>query len=1418
MASFKRNALSCLMIMFSVSLIYGQGFLRKYRAETGRTELNYYEVQKWAQDHFKEIEVNFKAEKDNLQGSKNYMKYGSYLGYKRWEWYWGTHIKEDGSFPISAEITNKIKKEKQRAARRQSRASWTYIGMTNNNVGYWGSGRVGGFGFHPTDPNTFWVGSAIGGVWKTTDGGASYVQQGDDLPYHGASLIAVDPNNPDIVYIAVARHEYYDNDGVGIYKSTDGGNSWSPTGLTNSIDTQRDYFQLIISPTNSNVLFAATRHGLYKTTDAGATWSVARGGVCTDVAFKPGSGTTVYVVSKNNVYRSTDTGSNWEQVSSYGNTSEICVSPANSNFIALNNDGELYTSINQGDSWTYKSTMPNTHTFGVSPNNTNIMYCGFVVIYRSDDGGENWTQKTNWYNNGVHQEVHADLHVVTFHPANPNHLFFGTDGGVCKYLENSDKFTEYNNGLNIAQCYSVAVCEADENVILYGTQDNGGATKLSNSNWRDVYGGDCMETAYDPENPNTMFGTYIEKLYRSYNAGANNVEITPPGKSGGAWVTPYMLDPNNAKNIIAGYKSVWRSTDQGNNWTNIGNNIAGGSDLDQIAMSPANSDVIYVSESGKLYVTTNNGGNWTNSANFSNSITSIAVSSSNTDHLWVTTGGFNAGKKVFKSVNGGYDWTNISGSIPNVPVNCIIYENGSNDDLYVGTRIGIYHINADMGDWESFNQGLPYLDIMDFAIHYGTRKLRAATYGRGVWETSLVSEGTLSALFKAVTATCSGAVQFNDQSSGSPTSWSWDFGDGNTSNQQNPSHTYTSEGTYKVQLIASNGNGNDTYTTTLNVVLANEPKVSGASGCKGETLSLSATGDGTLKWYNAQTGGDLLHTGGTFNTPVLNTTTSYFVENITKNVANVGPADNTIGNGGSHSGLYGQVFDVFENIVVKSIKVFANGAGERTFNVYDAINGNVLLTETVNLPNGESRVKLNLNLKPGKGYFINITSTLVDLYRNTDGVTYPYTVDNLLSITNSNGTNENDTYYYYFYDWEVEGPGCASKRVEVEATINPSPKPTITLEDGSLVTETGFNSYQWYLNGNNIQGATSNTLKPTETGDYNVVVANNNCEGESKTFTFSLSMPEALFIHTNKACTGELVFTDKSTNAPTTWQWDFGDGNSSSKQNPIHTYADPGTYKVVLTAINDHGSDTHTEEITIRLAGESTVRGAMGCVGDVLTLSATGDGTINWYDAKTGGELIHTGGTFTTPALTNTTVYYVENDNGCASGRLEVEATIHKKPTPIVTYGGGELSTEKGFNSYQWYLNGKIIQGGIANKYVPTENGDYTVIVTNSYDCEGESKPYTVAITFLNEESIAKNVNIYPNPSSGVYNLNLSNYFGNVQLSVTDAAGREVYSRKHKNVNDKLTCTIDISDYANGQYFVNIRNGKGVKVHLLIKE
>lgn len=361
------------------------------------------------------------------------------------------------------------------------------------------------------------------------------------------------------------------------------------------------------------------------------------------------------------------------------------------------------------------------------------------------------------------------------------------------------------------------------------------------------------------------------------------------------------------------------------------------------------------------------------------------------------------------------------------------------------------------------------------------------------------------------TSGCGGEVNFTDLT-GSATSWTWDFGDGTTSNVQNPTHNYLQTGNYTVQLTVTNCAGTNTKVISnyINVNVMELPVVATTSYsvCSPQSFTLNATGSGTVAWYSQASGGAPLATGNTFTTPVLNTSTTYYAENqVGSGSANVGSTDNSANGSFYTANTYRYlIFDAQSDFTLVSVQVNANTAGNRTIELRNS-GGVVLQSATVNVPQGVSTVTLNFNITAGTGYQLGIAGAN-NLWRNNAAASYPYTIPGVVSIIGNNANNL--AYYYFFYNWTIS-QSCASARVPVSIVVGNGQAPTLsvnaalaTICEGSAVdiiassTNVANPTYSWTVNGVSVnQFGSVLTLSAPVNGDIVVCTISDpaNCSG-----------------------------------------------------------------------------------------------------------------------------------------------------------------------------------------------------------------------------------------------------------------------------------------------------------------------------------
>lgn len=718
---------------------------------------NFYEIQQAAYEYWKD--------KDTTQRSIGWKPF------KRWEYFWEQRVYPTGEFPpagqdiLEAQKFEQLYGNKKKKNFIQSQASWTALGPFDSPGGYAGLGRINVVREHPSNPNIIYIGAASGGFWYTTNGGATWQTTTDDIGSLGITDICIHPTNNNIIYIATGDGDAGDTKSIGVLKSTNGGMTWTTTGLNWQQSNQYTISRMLMHPSNPNIMYVGGSFGIMKTTDGGNTWSTIFTTIgIKDMEFKPNNPSTIYAAGTR-IYRSTDDGATWTLLSNGIPTSSsrmaIGVTPANPNFVYVvagnSSYGYLgtYRSTDSGDNWTTQSTTPNLlgwsydgdDTGGqawydlciaIDQNNPNTVYVGGVNVWKSTNGGVNWNCIAHWWGDRTN-EVHADHHDLWFVPGT-NRLYSGNDGGIYRTTNGGASWTWLGSGLVITQFYRLGASQTNANVWIGGSQDNG-TKNFVGSNWNDVIGGDGMECIIDHQTTQYQYGSlYYGRIQRSTDGGINFYDWVQPsmfsGESG-AWVTPYVMHPTNNQTIFVGYRDIYKTTNRGTSWTKISS--FGGSTLTVLSVDPDNANYIAASTGTNLWLSTNGGTSWVSRTKpGSYTLTSIAFVPTMPNQMYATLSGYGAGQKVYYSTDAGVSWTNISYNLPNVPANNIQYHKNTGR-LYVATDIGVFYLDPGQTQWKSFNDGLPTVKVNEIDIQYNYSLMKIATYGRGIWGTDIFS-------------------------------------------------------------------------------------------------------------------------------------------------------------------------------------------------------------------------------------------------------------------------------------------------------------------------------------------------------------------------------------------------------------------------------------------------------------------------------------------------------------------------------------------------------------------------------------------------------------------------------------------------------------------------------------------------------
>ncbi|MEI6173035.1 MAG: T9SS type A sorting domain-containing protein [Bacteroidota bacterium] len=757
-----------LLFMLFASASFSQAWVRNLPSDKSKGELTLFDYRNAFETYWAPYNVDKGFYLEN--GVKK--KAMGWKQFKRWEYEMESKVNPaTGEFPKqTAEEIYKAYLKAHPQLKSPVSANWTQLGPDTSLGGYNGIGRINCIAFHPADLNTYWVGTAAGGLWVTINNGSSWscLTNNNGVLAVSDIVIPADYATSNTIYIATGDKDHWDNRSIGVLKSTDGGSTWNATGIAFDISDGKMVNRILLDPNNNQNLIAATTNGVYITTNGGTTWNTQLTATdFIDMEFKPGDFNTLYGSTKTGqIYLSANGGGTWTQA--FTNSSayriELAVTPIQPTWvyaIAVNSGSGLYgiyKSTNSGAAYTQVFSGTTLNLLGwssnggdsggqgwydlslaVSPSNANILLVGGVNTWRSLSGGASWSIVNHWWGDGV-PAVHADKHNLSFR--SNGDLFETNDGGVYFSSNNGTGWADKTNGIVISQMYKLSVSATVSNEVITGLQDNG--TKLlSGGSWEDVKGGDGMECLIDYTNVNVQYGTYVNgQIDRTTNHWATANAIQPSGAGNGAWVTPYIIDPDNAQTLYAGYADIWKTTNRGTSWVKI-STMNTSNKIRSMAIAPSNTQVLYVANQTTLWKTINGGTGWTDITGTlpvsSGSITYVTVKEDDENTIWVTLGGYN-NNNLYQSADGGTSWINISSGLPQIPAYAVVQNKQSTAEvqLYAGTELGVY-FKKGSDNWVPYSTGLPNVKIGEVEIYYASSPqnsiLRAATFGRGLWET-----------------------------------------------------------------------------------------------------------------------------------------------------------------------------------------------------------------------------------------------------------------------------------------------------------------------------------------------------------------------------------------------------------------------------------------------------------------------------------------------------------------------------------------------------------------------------------------------------------------------------------------------------------------------------------------------------------
>lgn len=690
---------------------------------------------------------------------------------------------------LSLEPVIPIERRREEAARIVRRdadapGAWTNVGPTN--IG----GRLSSLaiGLDLAGQELFWAGSAAGGVFSSSDGGATWQPRFDAQTALSIGALAVHPVNRQTVFVGTGEEDLTSTsyDGEGLFKSTDAGATWNYTGLA---ETHR-IAKIAIDGANPQRIFVAaggalyfqdTGRGLYRTLDGGTTWTkVLYGDIdagVIDVAIDPSNSnrvfasiwqhsrannTTVWGGTKSGLYRSLDGGNTWTKLAGGFPTGSVgrigvAIAPSNPSIVFASvraTSGAfqgIYKSTNGGTNWSRVDSglSFSMASFGwwfgpiyVAPNDPNTVYVLDLDIMRSTNGGVNWSS--------ISGALHVDQHALIVE-SSTGRMLAGNDGGFYRSQNGGSSWTRFTD-FPISQFYDICTDRQRPERRFGGLQDNNTVRTTTGAagDWTAVLGGDGMECEIDPNDTNRVLAeSQNGGIARSLNGGDSFSGATTgidPGEDRN-WVTPLRIDPQGSV-AYTGAEKVYRSTDFAASWVPIsplltasplppGSPVRG--TISAIGISPVDNQVLWAgTDNGNLWVSQNLGGSWTqvDPTTDNNWFTEVEPDPFDRRTAYATISGYKLGSSVpyvRKTTDLGASWTDITANLPQVPVNSVLADPLYVGRLFVANDIGIFVTQDGGASWERLGSGVPWIVVHDLQLNPTTWVLYAGTHSRSIY-------------------------------------------------------------------------------------------------------------------------------------------------------------------------------------------------------------------------------------------------------------------------------------------------------------------------------------------------------------------------------------------------------------------------------------------------------------------------------------------------------------------------------------------------------------------------------------------------------------------------------------------------------------------------------------------------------------
>jgi hypothetical protein len=1460
----------------------------------------------------KSININkTKRAFDLYFSNKPKVKGTGYKQFERWYHNWKLKVNADGSFPAPDRTLQEMKKYlRNNLTPRSASGAWTSMGPSfNANLTYSGAfphagvGRVNAIAFHNTNPNIIYAGAPQGGFWYTTDKGLNWTASNDNLTMTslGISDIAYIPGAADsVILIGTGDKDGNVASGIGVWRSTNGGLSFinSNTGIGNKVVSR-----FAVNPDNNSTIYAAVDDGIYVSYNKGLNWTKrtsAGTNYFKDIKYCPGDTMTLYATRFGmwgpyaDFYRSTDAGVNWTQITSglnavNKNRIEIAVTAANPNIVYLvaSKAGThvleaFYKSSNKGASFTQRINGTAFNILGgdidggdtrgqgyydlaitSSPSDSNFVLVGGINIFKSQNGGSTWTPSASWRSEGGTDYVHADIHYFGRNPIN-NEIWVGSDGGVDFTANNGTTYTSRNNGLTIGQIYNLGVSQRSKTRFISGFQDDGTKVGSTPTNWIARVGGDGMQCEISNFDTTVLFGNVqYGDLQRSTNNGSTFIDIPVPGAPG-PWAAPCHLHPRRNDIMVVLYKDARVSKDIVTAAAPTFNNITTGETTDgsAIRFSNVNDSLVFlgwedgVFRQANILASTITQTTMTN-PNGASRISDIETSFNNENVVYCT-----SGTRVYKSTNRGNSWTNISSNLPNIPMNTIVLDKNSPEGLYVGSEAGVYYKDSLMTNWVLYNTGMAIgSDIRDLEIVYDTvctdrSVLYAATYGRGLWKGDLrISETQPNPNF-TIPATSCATLPVNitnttvPGSNGASITYEWiitpatfTYAGATNSNSQNPIVVFNATGNYSITLKASKPFGGFCVISKPNIINI---------GSKGN-LTLKTTNDTTVCPGDSV----LVSLGGMQN---YNYTPNTNVAKFNDSFAYLYPAAQTnyMIIGDINTGCFDTTYVLVKmkpkpTYTMTGPTSFCNGDSSTiSFTGIDTTYWSPLIGITDLSPTSK-KIKItstnSYNIRIVKGGTCDVKISLPVLVKTIPNFSLSKSFNQTMCIGDSMMVNENNsvpnlvwspitgitpqsaTSFSFkplvsrkYFLRTLDTNYCAASRDSINFTM--IPKPTIFIGGPSVVcsgnsvtfTASGADTFKWspstFLDTNK---GNSVICTPTSSRIYSIEGITGPCSATvSKTINVGTVAANLTLIGKTEVCLGSGV--DLTVSGADSVKWSPASLVSSEYVKSVRISTNTSTIvRVIGETVGCF--DTLDIPITIRplplVIASKNVSNAI-CPGEKIAIKATGglsyyiDPIYNTTKPKFDSFVV-------TPAAT--TKYFITGINsfGCQgkdSLILDVNPipTITIAPTISTIKRGDSLQiTAAGGGTYEWTPNKYISGTNLASMIMVKPDTDvvYNVKVTSPQGCINKG----IAIVYVQQNpnppsalqnAGLANIIIYPNPASNLLNIETTEKMRATIFTIAGSMVKEFDQFETKQV-------LDIEDLAAGAYLLSLENRIGTK-------